>query len=78
MRRIFSMDTVPSTVDKWYSQAMHFKLTWGRAENIAKGRGNPFLSFQNNRGYQRPVQKPKHPNTMDVDTVQVGRLSPEE
>ena len=79
MRRIFSMDTVPSMVDKWYSQAMHFKLTWERAESIVKGRGNPFLSFQNNnhKNYQRPVQK-KDPNAMEVDAVQVGRLSPEE
>lgn len=72
------MDTVPSTVEKWYTQAMHFKLTWERVESIAKGRGNLFLSFQNNKNYQRPIQKPKDPNTMDVDTVQIGRLSPKE
>ena len=71
MRRIFSMDTVPDTVEKWYTQALHFKLVWERADNIAKGQGNPFSLYQGNKNhtYQRPVQKPKHPNTMDVDAI---------
>ena len=28
MRRIYSMDTVPTTIEKWYTQALHFKHVW--------------------------------------------------
>lgn len=37
MRRIYSMDTVPDTIEKWYTQALHFKLVWEKANSITKG-----------------------------------------
>lgn len=37
MKRIYSMDTVPTTVDKWYTQALHFKHIWEKTNEIAKG-----------------------------------------
>ena len=37
MKRIYSMDTVPSTVEKWYLQALHFKHIWEKTNEIAKG-----------------------------------------
>ena len=72
MRRIFSMDTVPDTVEKWYTQALHFKLVWEWADNIAKEQGNK------NHTYQRPVQKPKDLNAMDVDAICLEQLTPKE
>ena len=82
MRIVLSMDTVPTTIEKWYSQALHFKLTWEREEYITKQRGNTFFSFQSNQtrntSYQRTIQKSKDPNAMDIDAVQIGKLTPEE
>ena len=37
MKRIYSIDTVPTTVDKWYTQALHFKHIWEKTNEIAKG-----------------------------------------
>ena len=37
MKRIYSMDTVPTTVEKWYIQALHFKHVWEKTNNITKG-----------------------------------------
>ena len=37
MKRIYFMDTVPTTVDKWYTQALHFKHIWEKTNEIAKG-----------------------------------------
>ena len=49
MRRIYSMDTVLTTMEKWYLQTLHFKHVWERTNEIAKGWNNPFLPFQDNR-----------------------------
>ena len=80
MRRIYSMDTVPTTVEKWYTQALHFKHVWEKTNNIAKGWGNPFLTFQDNQnnGNQRSIPKKKDPNAIDIDAIQVEKLTPEE
>ena len=37
MRRIYSMDTVPTTIEKWCIQALHFKHVWEKTNNITKG-----------------------------------------
>ena len=37
MKRIYSMDTVPNTVEKWYLQALHFKHVWEKTNKITKG-----------------------------------------
>ena len=57
MRRIYSMDTVPTTMEKWYLQTLHFKHVWERTNEIAKGRNNPFLPFQDNRSNHNNTQK---------------------
>ena len=49
MRRIYSMDIVPTTMEKWYQQTLHFKQVWERTNKIAKGRNNLFIPFQDNR-----------------------------
>ena len=69
MRRIYSMDIVPTTMEKWYQQTLHFKQVWERTNKITKGRNNPFLPFQDNRNNNNHVQRKKDPNAMDVDAI---------
>ena len=69
MRRIYSMDTVPTTMEKWYQQTLHFKQVWERTNKITKGRNNPFIPFQDNRNNNNHAQRKKDPNAMDVDAI---------
>ena len=67
MRRIYGMDMVPTTIDKWYQTTLRFQHVWEKTNEIAKGRPNPFhngQNRQNNNGHK------KDPNAMDVDAVQ--------
>ena len=57
MRRIYSMDIVPTTMEKWYQQTLHFKQVWERTNEIAKGRNNPFIPFQDNRNNNHTQKK---------------------
>ena len=76
MRRIYSMDIVTTTMEKWYQQTLHFKQVWERTNKIAKGRNNPFIPFQDNRNNH--TQKKRDPNAMDVDAIQIEKLTPKE
>ena len=77
MRRIYSMDIVPTTMEKWYQQTLHFKQVWERTNKIAKGRNNPFIPFQDNRNNNH-TQKKRDPNAMDVDAIRIEKLTPKE
>ena len=68
MRKIYSMDIVPTTMEKWYQQTLHFKQVWERTNKIAKGRNKPFIPFQDNRNNNHTQMK-RDPNTMDVDAI---------
>ena len=68
MKRIYSMDIIPTTMEKWYQQTLHFKQVWERTNKIAKGRNNPFIPFQDNRNNSH-TQKKRDPNAMDVDAI---------
>ena len=77
MRRIYSMDIVPTTMEKWYQQTLHFKQVWENTNEIAKGRNNPFIPFQDNRNNNH-TQKKQDPNAMDVNAIRIEKLTPEE
>ena len=69
MKRIYRMDTVPTTIDKWYQQTLRFQHVWEKTNEIMKGRPNPFHNRQqrqNNNRYK------KDPNAIDVDAVQIS------
>ena len=68
MKKIYGMDTVPTTIDKWYQQTLHFQHVWEKTNEIAKGRPPPFQSGQHNNGYKK-----RDPNAMDVDAVQISQ-----
>ena len=78
MRRIYSMDTILTTMEKWYQQTLHFKHVWERTNEIAKGWNNPFLPFLDNRNNNNHTQKKRDPNAMDVDAIRIEKLTPEE
>ena len=65
MWHIMLMDTVPSTIQEWYSKAIHFQTQWEWAKEITKRNQcptqHPYQSFNPN------TLKVKDPNAMDVD-----------
>ena len=67
MRRIYGMDTVPTTIDKWYQQTLRFQHVWEKTNEIAKGRPPPFQNGQQNNGHKKC-----DPNVMDIDAVQLS------
>ena len=67
MRRIYRMDTVPTTINKWYQQTLRFQHVWEKMNEIAKGRPPPFQQGQQNNRHKKC-----DPNAMDVDAVQLS------
>ena len=77
MRRIMSMDTVPSTIDEWYKKAIAFQTQWERADDIAKR--NSRSSHQTYHSFSNSAHTKTHdPDAMVVDTIKVSKLTPEE
>ena len=66
MKRIYGMDTVPNTIEKWYQATLHFQHVWEKTNEIARGKTNPF--YQNH--HRNNDHKKKDPDAMDVDSVQ--------
>ena len=72
MKKIYGMDTVPTTIEKWYQATLRFQHVWEKTQEIAKGKTNPF--YQNHHRNDNSHKK-KDPDAMDVDAV---RLSEQE
>ena len=72
MRRIYGMDTVPNTIDKWYQATLRFQHVQEKTNEIARGKTNPF--YQNHHRNNNDHKK-KDPDAMDVDAI---RFSNEE
>ena len=66
MKRIYGMDTVPNTIEKWYQATLRFQHVWEKTNEIARGKTNPF--YQNH--HRNNDHKKKDPDAMDVDSVQ--------
>ena len=71
------MDTVPTKIDNWYTQAINFKTQWDRADAIAcKKPYNPYPVQKNDTHAQ---QTPKvDPYAMDVNVVKLEKLTSKE
>ena len=65
MKKIYGMDTVPDSIEKWYQVTLRFQHIWEKTNEIAKGKTNPF--YQNH--HRNNDHKKKDPDTMDVDAV---------
>ena len=77
MRRIMSMDTIPTTIDEWYKKAIAFQTQWERADDIT--RRNSKSSHQTYHFFSSPSNTKAHdPDAMVVDTIKVSKLTPEE
>ena len=77
MRRIMSMDTIPSTINEWYKKAVAFQTQWERADDIAKR--NTKASHQTYHSFSNSSNAKTHdPDAMVVDTIKVSKLTPEE
>ena len=77
MRRIMSMDTIPSTINEWYKKAVAFQTQWERADDIAKR--NTKASHQTYHSFSKSSNAKTHdPDAMVVDTIKVSKLTPEE
>ena len=76
MQHIMSMDTIPTTIQEWYSKAIHFQTQWEQAKEISRRNQCPTQHL-----YQ-PVTpntlKIRDPNVMDVDVICIGKLTLEE
>ena len=76
MRWIMSMDTIPTTIQEWYSKAIHFQTQWEWVEEISKRNQCPTQhSYQ---PFTPTPSRTKDPNAMDVDVVCIRKLTPEE
>ncbi|GBE77937.1 hypothetical protein SCP_0108190 [Sparassis crispa] len=77
-QRIYGMESMPKTLDKWYEYASRFDNQWRSAQIFKRG------ATTTTRGKGRSVHCPyysasaKDPNAMDVDRVNISRLSPDE
>ena len=76
MNRIYGMDTVPTTINEWYTRAVHFKTQWDRADAIASKKPyNPYPVQRNHTNHQSPKV---NPYAMDVDSIHIEKLTKEE
>ena len=76
MWQIMSMDTIPTTIQEWYSKVIHFQTQWEQAEKILRRNQHPTQHLY--QPFTSNSSKPKDLNTMDVDVIYIGKLTPEE
>jgi hypothetical protein len=71
---MMSMETLPSSMNNWYKKASIFQTQWQYAREIAPRNG------QSSKQRYHPLgPKDTHdPNTMIVNVIKVGKLTPEE
>lgn len=78
MRRIYAMDTIPTTIDKCYKHTIHFKIQWDRADAIAhKCPYNPYPT-QKSHMQNHQTQPKVNLYTMDVNCIHIEKLTPQE
>ena len=76
MKRIMTMDTVPTKVEEWYSKAIHFQIQWEQAEAISQCNCQPIKTTYHSFS-SPPSSKTHDPDTMDVDVIKVSKLTPD-
>ena len=76
MQQIMSMDTIPTTIQEWYSKAIHFQTQREWAEEILKRNQCPTQHLY--QPFTSNSSKTRDSNAMDVDVVHIGKLTLEE
>lgn len=78
-RRIYGMDTPPTTIDDWYTKAEKFQAQWAHTQTIRPRKQRKEEPRRNNSyRYTPPTPKTRDPNAMDIDAVQLAKLTPAE
>lgn len=77
MKRIYSMDTVPTTIEEWYKQAIHFKKAWDKADAIEKRKPTYSHFYHNNKSNQNQNQYP-HTPAKDPNAISIKKLTPQD
>ena len=79
MRRIYSMDTIPTDIDAWYVQVLKFQIQWEHTNEIANwGQKSSNFGGKPTTSNSSPhyVLPPTHdPNAMEVDAIKIGKLT---
>jgi len=68
--RILYADTIPTTIKDWYKKAIQFDTNFRMAQAFSlsgKGQGGSYVNYSQNWR----SNKPKDPNTMDIDRMTV-------
>ena len=76
MKSIYSMETVPTTIDDWYKKALTFQTHYDRAREVEQRRRNPASTYQ---PFATTSTTPtRDPNAMEIDAIEVSKLTKEE
>ena len=73
------MDTIPDTIEDWYTKASCFDNQWLKAKAITAHSNLSYNSNNRNnsgkkRFYQKPsLQKEKDPDAMDINVVRLSK-----
>jgi hypothetical protein len=62
MIQIYSMERVPTTIEKWIEKALLFDANWKQSQTVGKSNSN-----QGNHSFHQ--QSSKDPNAMDIDGI---------
>ena len=66
------MDTISTTIQEWYSKAIHFQTQWEQAEENSKRNQHPSQHLY--QPFTTNILKIKDPNTIDIDIVHIRKL----
>ena len=75
MKSIYSMETVPTTIDDWYRKALTFQTHYEQAREVEQRRPNPAGTY---RPFAATPTTTRDPNAMEVDAIKVAKLTKEE
>ncbi|KAF8547390.1 hypothetical protein OG21DRAFT_1379626, partial [Imleria badia] len=78
MKQIYTMDSVPDKIEAWYTKAEAFQAQWAHSNKIATPHNRKKTANTSTPRPYLPTPKVKDPNAMDIDTVCIGKLTPEE
>ena len=78
---IYSMDSIPTIIEDWYTKAERFQAQWNRSNQVVSHHTKDHKipsSFMHPYLPSTSIGKPKDPNAMDVDAIRIRKLIPEE
>ena len=75
MMSIYSMETLPATINNWYKKALTFQTHYEQAKEVELRQKNLTSTY---RPFSTTTSMPaRDPNTMDIDARKVAKLTKE-